>query len=439
MGILDNVNFSGGWLGRAFDFPQSQGWLGEQSPSNGSWVRPDSPLGRIIGMTPETNVQQTATIPAAPPEATPAPGWNPQQMTMGTGQPMAPQMPQARPINRAGLDEYVYNQSPMGDASMPPNARPSVYNAPAPAIQQAALATPNLGDNFMAGINNLNSGGNPITMLANVVGGFATGQRMDAQGKREANQKAVSQAVAQSLISRGYSPQEAMGMAQAAAIDPKVAEKILGDAYARPKTPEEYFARKMDTTSRTGASGGDGTNHYFDYVRGKSGAEKSGQVEGERQANASIDLPSVIAQGKEALRLVSELRTHPGRGNPIFFHSGTSNYLPDNLIPGGTDAYGANALLKQLKGGAFLEAFKSLKGGGQITEIEGRKATEAITRMDRAQSRAEFDRALSDYEGIIKLGIDRANQQANKPAPYGFKGNSEWQTVRPGVRIKQVQ
>ncbi len=96
-------------------------------------------------------------------------------------------------------------------------------------------------------------------------------------------------------------------------------------------------------------------------------------------------------------------------------------------------------MLNQSKGGAFLEAFKALKGGGQITEIEGKKATDAIARMDRSQSKAEFDKALSDYEGVIKLGVDRANQLAGKPAPGGFQGNSGWQQVKPGVRIRQVQ
>jgi hypothetical protein len=27
---------------------------------------------------------------------------------------------------------------------------------------------------------------------------------------------------------------------------------------------------------------------------------------------------------------------------------------------------------------------------------------------------------------------------AGKPAPNGFKGNSEWQQVKPGIRIRQV-
>ncbi len=42
-----------------------------------------------------------------------------------------------------------------------------------------------------------------------------------------------------------------------------------------------------------------------------------------------------------------------------------------------------NAMLDQVQGGAFLQAFESLKGGGQITQIEGEKATQAIVRAQQ--------------------------------------------------------
>ncbi len=135
-------------------------------------------------------------------------------------------------------------------------------------------------------------------------------------------------------------------------------------------------------------------------------------------------LPSTIAQANEALRQVGELRNHKGREGNAWWHTKAGAYLPDASIPGNTDARDAVGLLNQSKGGAFLEAFKALKGGGQITEIEGKKATDAIARMDRSQSKAEFDKALTDYEGVIRLGIDRANQLAGKPAPNEFRGNA---------------
>ena len=73
--------------------------------------------------------------------------------------------------------------------------------------------------------------------------------------------------------------------------------------------------------------------------------------------------------------------------------------------------------LDQLKGGAFLEAFNTLKGGGQITEVEGKKATDAIARMDNATSESEFKAAVKDYQDVIRKGMNRARMKAKPIAP----------------------
>lgn len=52
--------------------------------------------------------------------------------------------------------------------------------------------------------------------------------------------------------------------------------------------------------------------------------------------------------------------------------------------------------LAQLKGQTFLQAYNTLRGGGQITEVEGSKATDAIARLSRAQTETEFYKALDD-------------------------------------------
>ncbi len=81
------------------------------------------------------------------------------------------------------------------------------------------------------------------------------------------------------------------------------------------------------------------------------------------------------------------------------------------MIPG-TDAASFNIALDQLKGKQFLEAFESLKGGGQITQIEGEKATQAMSRMNKANTEDEFIKASREFQGIIKSGIDRAKNRA---------------------------
>jgi len=87
-------------------------------------------------------------------------------------------------------------------------------------------------------------------------------------------------------------------------------------------------------------------------------------------------------------------------------------------IPG-TDQRRFGTRVKQLDGQAFLQAFESLKGGGQITEIEGDKATQAIGRLDSAQSPEDYRQALTDLRDVLSLAAKRpvgwAQQQSAKP------------------------
>lgn len=63
------------------------------------------------------------------------------------------------------------------------------------------------------------------------------------------------------------------------------------------------------------------------------------------------------------------------------------------LLP---DAQVARGVLDKIKGGVFLSAFESLKGGGQITELEGKKAEEAGARLLTTQNPEDFRAALAE-------------------------------------------
>lgn len=157
-----------------------------------------------------------------------------------------------------------------------------------------------------------------------------------------------------------------------------------------------------------------------------AGAKEGAKVRAESQANAEIQLPSYIGQTNETLKQIDELRNHPGFGTAV----GKSSMLQIQRIPG-TDAYSFMNRLGQLKGGAFLQAFNNLRGGGQITEAEGKKATDAIARMDNATSEEEFRAALGNYESVIKAGVDRASQKAQMPGAVQYPGDAG----KPGVRV----
>ena len=133
----------------------------------------------------------------------------------------------------------------------------------------------------------------------------------------------------------------------------------------------------------------------------------------ERQQALDAKRAAVSAQ----IAVIDKALSHPGRATS----TGLSGSMdPRNYIPG-TDAADFRSVLDQIGGSAFLQAFESLKGGGQITEIEGKKATDAIARLSRAQSDAEFVQSLNDLRAVMQGGVDRLNGVA----PSATMGASE--------------
>lgn len=286
----------------------------------------------------------------------------------------------------------------------------------------------------------INPQGNPVAPAAVTPGATSTGEdkwmefldRFSPDYVSRYRQTRQQQKSAQNLATffqgQGMNPQQASAMAAVAAQNPKIMEEF----FKQPSTVEGALARDM-AFGTGGGQGGSSQQRALDWMRNKSAAEKSGVVQGESQAQAQIDLPAAVASAQEQLRLLDELKTHPGRSQ-IGWHD---PFGKAPLIPS-TKGYDAANLLEQVKGGAFKQAFESLKGGGAITEQEGKAATAAIARMDRATSKGEFDKALEDYKGIIRLGIDRAAQKAGKNAPFGFQGNQGWGQLPGGARFKKV-
>lgn len=124
-------------------------------------------------------------------------------------------------------------------------------------------------------------------------------------------------------------------------------------------------------------------------------------------------LPDFQAKAQQSLDVIDGLLSHPGF-NARYGLSSLGGVVP--AIPE-SDAAGAQAYIDQVGGQAFLQAFESLKGGGQITEIEGQQATNAITRMTNQSIRPEEARkAAEEFKAIIQRGLER--QQAMAQGSY---------------------
>lgn len=132
----------------------------------------------------------------------------------------------------------------------------------------------------------------------------------------------------------------------------------------------------------------------------------------QRKAGESLaQKQTAVATMEDSLRTLDAALTHPGRETATGV-SGVAD--PRNYVPA-TEAKNYQILADQIKGKAFLQAFETLKGGGQITEVEGKKATDAIARLDRAQSDAEYAKALRDFRGVIAGAYKRATGKDYAP------------------------
>jgi hypothetical protein len=77
------------------------------------------------------------------------------------------------------------------------------------------------------------------------------------------------------------------------------------------------------------------------------------------------------------------------------------------MIPG-TEAREFQIEVKRLGAGAFLQAIEQLRGMGALSNAEGQTATAAVGAFDTEGTEEGFLKRLSEYEEIVKIGLERA-------------------------------
>lgn len=208
--------------------------------------------------------------------------------------------------------------------------------------------------------------------------------------------------------------QKKQAQARIDALNARKAGTAGGGGAAQFKTDENGFVYRMDKA--TGESKQvlkpDGTplkaaeaSPELKAKLAQGGA--SGKVIGEAGGKATVDLIDAVPTAEMQIKQLDALVSHPGLAGAV----GVG--LPyANKVPGSKEADFA-ARFEQIKGGVFLQAFNSLRGGGQITESEGSKATAALLRAQYAQSEVEFKEAVQEYIGYINTGLDRLRKKSN--------------------------
>lgn len=138
---------------------------------------------------------------------------------------------------------------------------------------------------------------------------------------------------------------------------------------------------------------------------------KAAEAEGKNLAEARAGLSSARASAAKVKKLVEDLRDDTylyGMVGPI-----------DSWKPNVSAASArVQSKMDQVQGTAFMEARQMLKGGGQITDFEGRKAEQAMIRMNTAQSLDDYKKALDDFNDAVQEGLQRLEEASQGGGQY---------------------
>jgi hypothetical protein len=171
----------------------------------------------------------------------------------------------------------------------------------------------------------------------------------------------------------------------------------------------------------------------------QAAAKARGKVIAENKVEAERALPGAIATAEQTLTLIDEMigdaKVNPktnkieipkaGRRPAPGFTDYVGAGVPGMRFLEGSDAASYERRQLQIEGKTFLEAFESLRGGGAITEVEGAKGQQAISRMNKAQSEVEYVKAARELQEVVRKGVERARTKAGvAPGGGGTAGSA---------------
>lgn len=151
-------------------------------------------------------------------------------------------------------------------------------------------------------------------------------------------------------------------------------------------------------------------------------AEKAaGTAFGKQTGGAQFDLPSAELATTQTLAAIDAIRSETKGMDEQF---GNILGVPQQLTPAvpGTDKAKFQVAVERGTNLAFMQAREMLRGGGQITDFESRKAETAITNMQLAMEKGDkrqFEDALNTFEQAVRDGLAKIKQQAGTMAGYG--------------------
>lgn len=145
----------------------------------------------------------------------------------------------------------------------------------------------------------------------------------------------------------------------------------------------------------------------------------AGAAFGKNTGGAQFDLPAAKLTTDQTISAIADVRANEKGLDEQFSMGGLQQMTP--AWPGSEKAK-FQVANNRLTNRAFIEAREVLRGGGQITDFESRKAEGAITNIEDAMARGDkqlYLKALADFEEAVKAGYAKLEAQASTMSGYG--------------------
>ena len=147
----------------------------------------------------------------------------------------------------------------------------------------------------------------------------------------------------------------------------------------------------------------------------------AGSVFGKGTGSAQFDLPAAQLTTQQTLSAIQSVRDQ-AKGMEEQF--GNILGVPQQLLPTLPQSERAKFQVEtnRLINRTFLEAREVLRGGGQITDFESRKAEGAISNLEEAMARGDkalFEKSLTELEQAVSDGYAKLQSQAGAIGGYG--------------------
>ena len=229
--------------------------------------------------------------------------------------------------------------------------------------------------------------------------------------------------------------------------DAEILKMIEGEA----KLPAQFDSLDRQARAagfRPKSEGGDGRYEEFMASAG-AGFKQLAKNRADMTMEQVEALGKTLGAARRTNQLIDSIKSSP-------YLDGVLGRIEGNISPsswyslGVFDENEANLIkmIDNLENSVFLEAFDQLRGGGQISNVEGEKAQRAIVNLSRDRTKQGFIDALNTLQEVINSGAERAHRGATADSPYtkdldfssyGVQKPSADKSETPNTKAKPVE